>query len=139
MKARFLNLLLIATLITSCSNNNNDDLVTNAGQAATSGTWRVTLFTDSGNNETSDYTGYNFTFNTDGTLIVVKGAVTKTGTWSFISSSSKFNIDLGPKLDANKPFGELTDDWKIISTSPTEIRLSDDNSSSNEQLTFTKN
>lgn len=139
MKASLLKLILILALFTSCSNNNDDDLVFTAGQVATSGTWRVTLFTDSGNNETSDYTGYNFTFNTDGTLTVVKGAVTKTGTWSFVSSSSKFNIDLGPKLDANKPFGELTDDWKILSTSPTEIRLSDDNSSSNEQLTFTKN
>ncbi|MES1221617.1 MAG: hypothetical protein ABUT20_39320, partial [Bacteroidota bacterium] len=61
---------------------------------------------------------------------------TTTGSWS---SGSKFNIDLGVKSDSNKPLGELTDDWHIISISSTEIKLGDDNPTSGELLTFSKN
>jgi hypothetical protein len=108
-------------------------------QAVTSGTWRVTLFTDSGNNETSDFSGYSFQFASGGVLTAAKTSTSKTGNWGLASTSNKFNIDLGAKTDSNKPLGELTDDWRIISVTPSEIRLSDDNASSNEFLTFTKN
>ena len=138
MKTRFLSFLLAAIIVSasSCLTGSTDS---NTGQIVSSGTWRVTLFTDSGNDETSDFNGYSFTFSDGGTITAVKNGVTKTGTWSISNSSSKFNIDLGAKVDANKPLGELTDDWKIISSSETVIRLTDDNSSSNEFLTFTKN
>lgn len=121
----------------SCDRTDNVD--SNTAQVATSGTWRVTLFIDSGNDETSDFAGYTFTFNSGGSVTAVKNGNTSTGTWSVNTSSNKFNIDLGPKTPANHPLGELTDDWKILSSSATEIRLTDDNASSNEFLTFTKN
>ncbi len=127
--------LFLSILLVSCTSRLDDN--NNTNQVATSGSWRVTLFTDSGNDETTDFAGYTFTFNDNGTISAVKNGTTQSGTWSV--TSSKFNIDLGPKIDANKPLGELTDDWKILSTSNTEIRLGDDNASSNEFLTFTKN
>jgi hypothetical protein len=127
----FITILFIAS---SCTRS-----LDNPADIAASGTWRVTLFTDSGNNETSDFAGYTFTFNSGGSLTAVKNSVSQTGSWSVNTSSSKFNIDLGPKTDTNKPLGELTDDWKIISTSDTEIKLTDDNVSSSEFLTFSKN
>ena len=129
--AAIIALIILSASCTRSLDNNN------ATSVVTSGTWRVTLFTDSGNDETSDFLGYTFSFNSNGTMTATKSGVSKNGTWS--SSSNKFNIDLGPKDDTNKPFGELTDDWKIISTSDSEIRLTDDNSSGNEFLTFTKN
>jgi len=118
-------------LITSCSrdNNNNDNVE--------AGTWRVTLFTDSGNDETSDFSGYTFTFGDGGVLTAAKSGSSKTGTWS--KSSNDFNIDLGTKTDSNKPLGELTDNWDIISVTDNEIKLQDDNPSSGEFLTFQKN
>ena len=138
MKTRILSSLLIAMTVfaTSCINGGSDS---NTGQVVTSGTWKVTLFTDSGNDETSDFAGYTFTFTDGGILTAVKNGITKTGTWSVNNSSNKFNIDLGPKVDSNKPLGELTDDWKILSNTETVIRLTDDNPASNEFLTFTKN
>jgi hypothetical protein len=138
MKTRILSSLLIAMTVfaSSCLTGGSDSTT---GQVVTSGTWKVTLFTDSGNDETSDFAGYTFTFTDGGTLSAVKNGVTKTGTWSVNNSSNKFNIDLGPKIDSNKPLGELTDDWKILSNTETVIRLTDDNASSNEFLTFTKN
>lgn len=138
MKTTLMSFLFIAALsLAACDPQSN--LSPNTGQTVSSGTWRVTLFTDSGNNETSDFVGYTFTFSDNGTVNTVKSGVAKNGTWSVNTSSNKFNIDLGPKIDSNKPLGELTDDWKIISTTETEIKLTDDNASSNEFLTFTKN
>lgn len=137
MKKTIFSLLLVTAVVaTSCLSGDTDS---NTSQVVSSGTWRVTLFTDSGNDETSDFAGYSFTFSSGGTLTVVKNTTTKTGTWSVNSSSNKFNIDLGAKTAANEPFGELTDDWRILSSSETVIRLTDDNASSNEFLTFTKN
>lgn len=136
MKKQFSIAAIAIFLLASCTSTNNSS---DAGQVATSGSWRITLFTDSGNDETSDFSGYSFTFSTSGSVTAVKNGVSQTGSWSVNTSSNKFNIDLGPKVDTNKPLGELTDDWKIISVSETVIQLEDDNAASNERVTFTKN
>jgi hypothetical protein len=129
--------LALAVMLVSCDPGNS--VSSGVSQVASSGSWRVTLFTDSGNDETSDFSGYSFTFSNGGTVTAVKNGVSKNGTWSINASSNKFNIDLGPKDDTNKPLGELTDDWKILSSGTAELRLGDDNAASNEFLTFTKN
>src|SRR5690242_7462186 len=144
MKAQILALVIVISSLASCTKNNDDNggsngSATQAASVATSGDWRVTLFTDSGNDETSNFGGYTFTFNANGTVTATKGSTVKTGTWSVSSSSNKFIIDLGVKSDSNKPLGELTDDWRVLSSSATQIRLGDDNASSGESLTFTKN
>jgi hypothetical protein len=136
MKIRNTVALMALFFLLSCTRSS--DNTATQDEVLASGSWRVTLFTDSGNNETSDFSGYSFSFNTGGSLAVT-GTQTKTGTWSRSSSSSKFIIDLGPKSDANKPLGELTDDWRIVSITGTEIQLKDDNDASEELLTFTKN
>lgn len=145
MKPSFYSILLIGVLfiITSCNRSEslNSTIISSTREIATSGNWKVSLFSEQGNNETTDFTGYTFTFNPNGSLSVVNSGVTTNGTWntSAGSNSAKFNIDLGPKTAANKPLGELTDDWKILSSTNTEIRLMDDNATSNEFLTFSKN
>jgi hypothetical protein len=139
MKSIIKGLLAVMVIMTTACQSSNDNTDPSTTQVVTSGTWRVTLFTDSGNDETADFNGYTFTFNSDGTISAVKNTVTQAGTWSANSSSNKLIIDLGPKVDTNKPLGELTDDWVIISKSTTEIRLTDDNVASNEFLTFTRN
>jgi hypothetical protein len=133
------SLLTTVILLSGSCSRNSDDVNSIPGQAAIPGAWKVSLFTDSGNNETGDFAGYNFTFGAAGVLTVVKSGVTTNGTWSVNSSSSKFIIDLGVKVAGNLPLGELTDDWKILSKGATEIKLGDDNPVSNEFLTFTKN
>lgn len=134
-KKIFLALLCITFI--SCSRS-NDDILSN-GDVITEGNWRVTLFSDSGNNETSDFNGFGFSFNSNGNLVATSSSQSKSGTWNMDTNSNKFHIDLGPKDDNNKPLGELTDDWKIISITTSEIRLTDDNPASEEFLTFTKN
>lgn len=139
MKKTFLSsLLTVMTLfVTSCDPAAN--LISNTSQVAASGTWRVTLFTDSGNDETAGFAGYVFTFSSGGMVTAVKDGVPQNGAWGVSSSSGQFNIDLGQKGGSNQPLGELTDDWKIISNSTTEIKLQDDNTAGNEFVTYTKN
>ena len=130
-----LSFLLVA--FASCNTQKGD--ISNTSQYVSSGNWKVSLFTDSGNNETSNYTGYTFTFSDNGPISAVSTGNSRTGTWSVSSSSNKFIIDLGAKNDPSNLLGELSNDWKILSSSATEIRLGDDNTTSNEFLTFSKN
>lgn len=133
-------LAMFCACVMSCSNNyDNNPTPTVDPQAPATGTWRVTLFTDSGKDETSDFSGYSFTFDSDGTAVATKGGTSKNGTWSISSSYKEFNLNFGVKTDANKPLGELTDDWEIISVTATEIKLKDDNDDSDEFLTFNQN
>ncbi|WP_346316848.1 hypothetical protein [Chitinophaga sp. YIM B06452] len=126
--------LLFLALFTACSSSSD-----NNPDAVTAGTWRVSHFSERGNDETGDFSGYTFTFAGNGSASAVKQGVSKSGSWSLNSTSTRFSIDFGPKTDANKPLGELTDDWMVISLTDREIKLTDDNASSAEFLTFTKN
>ncbi len=136
-KQHLLTFLGLVLIMVSCTRN--ADTINNPADTVTSGSWRVSLFNDSGNDETADFSGYSFLFNSDGTITAAKSGLSANGAWSLNSSSNKFIIDLGPKTDTNKPLGELTDDWVIISSTATELKLKDDNSASNEFLTFSRN
>ena len=111
MKRKIFSAILAASLlITACSRNSDDTPSSNSAQtagqiASTAGSWRVTLFVDSGNNETADFAGYSFVFNSNGTITATKNGVNQNGTWTVDASSNKFIIDLGPKIDSNKPLG----------------------------------
>ncbi|TBN01411.1 hypothetical protein EYD45_13485, partial [Hyunsoonleella flava] len=100
---------------------------------------------DSGENETSDFTGYNFSFNSDGSLVATNGTDTLTGTWSVTddSSSSDDDIDFNiffPVPDTND-FEDLNDDWDIISYTSTKIELIDisGGNGGTDNLIFEKN
>ncbi|MBV7533267.1 hypothetical protein [Chitinophaga sp. sic0106] len=126
-------------LFAACSND--DDAVVAPPvdpNAPSSGTWKVALFSERNEDNTSDFNGYTFTFSNTGAASAIKGSTTTNGSWSITNNSARFNIDFGVKTDANKPLGELTDDWRIISVTSTTIQLADDNTSSAEVLTFTK-
>ena len=134
----FTGLLLFGLLSASCSTNNGS-VLSDVSPILPGNDWRVSHFSERGVDETSDFSGYSFVFESGGKLIATKGSTTKEGTWSEDKSSHKLIIDLGAKSDTNKPLGELTDDWFIKSSSSTKISLADDNSASNEILEFTKN
>lgn len=129
-------LFAVMTFAVACKKNNTPS--PDVAMVASSGTWQVSFFMNSGHDETINFSGYDFTFNSNGTLTTVKNGLSKNGTWN-ASNSIKFNIDLGPNDNTNLPFGALTHDWRILSVTGTEIRLGDDNVSSNEFLTFSKN
>jgi hypothetical protein len=100
---------------------------------------------DSGVNETSNFTGYNFTFASNNVLTAAGNGMTTSGTWSVTDSNS--NDDTLNDLDFNIAFTtpanfvDLTDDWDIVSRTDTKIQLIDvsGGNGGTDYLTFEKN
>jgi hypothetical protein len=147
----FLVMLSFSLMSSACSGDDDDGDVNDNSQQISqieniveSGTWRITNFIDSGENETSDFTGYDFMFNSDGSLVATNGTDTLNGTWSVTddSSSSDDDIDFNiffPVPDTND-FEALNDDWDIISSTSTKIELIDisGGNGGTDNLTFEK-
>ena len=110
------------------------------------GNWRVTLYDDSGTNETTNFTNYNFTFGPNNVLTASNTTNTYTGTWSVTSDNSgddSPNNDLDFNIAFSSPsnFLDLTDDWNIISYTSTKIQLVhvSGGNGGTDYLTFEKN
>jgi len=159
LKKRNLNWLVILTLafaLVACSSDDNDgnqdDMSSSADQVAETaqdGTWRVSNYTDDGEDETSDYNGFTFTFNSDGTLVAESASRTLTGTWSVDDSDDSSDDDAGTDDDdfniffsvsEDDDFDDLVDDWDIVSVTNTSIALRDvsGGDGSVDLLTFNK-
>ena len=145
------------TLLFSACTDNDDSLVDNSAQIQelvntfNSGSWRITNFNDSGQDETGDFQGYNFTFSSNGTVVATNGTETINGTWSVTdssnssssSSSSEDDIDFNLffQVPTTHNFDDLNDDWDVVSVSPTVVSLIDvsGGNGGTDRLTFTKN
>ncbi len=135
---------LFGILTVACKNDDatpsNQSKVENI---AKSGTWKITYFYDTDKEETTNFTGYNFTFGTS--LTATNGVNTYTGTWSISDSNSNddsmddlhFNI----AFTAPPDFEDLSDDWDIIEVTETKIKLIDvsGGGGGTDYLTFEKN
>ncbi|WP_340199357.1 hypothetical protein [Ascidiimonas sp. W6] len=149
MKCSLKNRILLLTLVlifASCSSSDDSDVTApiDSQEVITtvqSGSWRITSFIDSGVDETDDFSGYIFTFNSDGSLSAVNGAITINGTWSVEDDDSTSDIDFNIFFASPPDFEELTEDWDIISRSTTQIQLTDVSGGNGDTdfLTFQKN
>jgi len=110
----FLSLLLMVSL-GGCTNNNQDFTDT-----VTKGTWRVGYFISSGDEHTSLFNGYVFTFLADGTVAVTRpGAPATQGTWNEFNDNSRLDLSFAdPGL-----LQKLDDHWVIDEIHDTEILL----------------
>lgn len=110
------------------NNQDNSQEIAEIEADIQAGTWVVTSYIDSGDNETNDFSGYGFTFGNDGVLTASNGTTTYNGTWSVTNSSSSSNdIDFNiffPVPD-DHDFEDLNDDWDVISHSNTMVSLRD--------------
>ena len=108
------------------------------------GTWRISSFIDSGEDETNHFNGYTFTFGTDGTLTASNGSITYTGTWSVTDSNSgddnPDDFDFNIYFNLTNDFEDLNDDWDIENYTTTSIQLIDISGGNGgiDLLTFTK-
>jgi hypothetical protein len=158
MKNRKIVNLAIVFLLTvttiACSNddsdNNNDSNNTNTeiqqtSNLMTSSDWVITNFVDSGEDETNNFNGYSFSFNSDGTLVASNGSNMVSGTWSITddgsSDDSNDDIDFNIFFAAPDEFNDLSDDWDIVSKNDTTIVLIDisGGNGGTDHLTFEKN
>lgn len=132
----------------SCSNDSNNPtdttqiIIENNTQ---SGTWRITEFIDSGNNETNHFNGFNFTFDNNGTLTAQNGSTIYIGSWNISDSNSsddsKDDLDLNINFNLTNDFESLNEDWSFISQSSNRIELThvSGGGGGTDFLTFEKN
>jgi len=138
-------MLNVASMCSKDDNPTTNVAQTQVVSTASSGTWRVTLYDDSGTIKTSNFTGYNFAFGSNNVLTSTNGSNTYTGTWSVTDSNSNDDTldDLHFNVLFNLPtnFADLTNDWHIISRTDTKIQLNDvsGGNGGTDYLTFEKN
>jgi hypothetical protein len=153
MKKVFFAALIIATvfLTYSCSADDNGNLTSSTSIAAvantmTSGTWRITKYIDSANDETTDFLGYNFTFTQNNILMANNGGDEIVGSWLVASGNSNddnpsSDLDFIISFSGPAKFIELSDDWDIQLRTSTKIELIDvsGGNGGTDYLTFEKN
>lgn len=117
-------LLFMLNVASMCSSDDdtNTPSTSTITSNVTSGTWRVTFFKEDNSDQTSHFTGYNFTINNNGTILATNGSVTKNGTWSTYTDSgnTKFEIVFS---DIDGPFEEITEDWSVLTSTTTKLEL----------------
>lgn len=139
-------MLNVASMCSSDDDNSSAQDPTPIINTASQGTWRITLYEDSGTNETSHFTGYNFTFGSGSALTATNSTNTYTGTWSVTNSNSnddspESDLDFNIAFSSPADFADLTDDWDIVSYTSTKIQLIDvsGGNGGTDYLTFEKN
>lgn len=139
-------MLNVASMCSSDDDNSPAEDPTPIINTASQGSWRITLYEDSGTNETSHFTGYNFTFGSGSALTATNSTNTYTGTWSVTNNntsddSPESDLDFNIAFSSPADFADLTDDWDIISYTSTKIQLIDvsGGNGGTDYLTFEKN
>ena len=152
IKMKKSNIIIITLLfcmlsLDSCKKNNdsNNTIQTQIQTSIQSGNWRITKFIDSGIDETTHFTGYNFTFSNSGILNAGNGVYNYTGTWAITDNNSNDDTqnDLHFVINFNltNDFLDLNDDWDFVSQAATKIELIDVSGGNGgiDYLTFEKN
>lgn len=114
---------------TSCTKDNTENFTsTVVKNNVQSGAWRITSFIDSGNDETNHFSGYTFTFGSNGTITATNNSQTYNGTWSVTDNNSNddspdSDIDFNIFFNLTNNFEDLNEDWHIVSQSSSRIEL----------------
>jgi len=144
----FLVCLISFLSLNSCDSDDDNNSMDNTAivqRNVQDGTWRITQFIDSGTDETNDFAGYTFTFNSSGVLNANNGTNDYNGTWSVTRSNSnddsQADLDFNINFNLTNNFEDLNDDWDIVSQSSSKIELIDISGGNGgiDNLTFEKN
>ncbi|WP_396177823.1 hypothetical protein [Flavobacterium sp.] len=134
----------------SCSSDDNGSstspTITDVTNTMSSGTWRITKYIDSGDDETTDFNGYNFTFSPNTILMATNGTNEYMGSWIVATDNSNDDspsndLDFIISFSGPVKFIELSDDWDIQSRTSTKLELIDvsGGNGGTDYLTFEKN
>lgn len=150
-KIKFSLLIAMLFVLTTSSMCSNDDSISSTNNPAdvinivNNGSWRITYYYDTNQEETNTFSGYNFTFESNNVLKASNGTNNYTGSWSVTDSNSNddniSDLDFNIAFSTPIQFSELTDDWEIIEKTANIIRLKDvsGGNGGTDYLTFTKN
>ena len=114
--------------IVSCNNDEGPTAsASTVENTIKAGTWKITRFEDSGNNETASFSGYTFVFDAGGTLTATGGSAIYVGKWSVTDDNrdddSADDMHFNINFDLNNSFDELNEDWHFVSFSSSKIEL----------------
>jgi len=131
--------LMFILISSSCKKEDNSNSAPSVSSIVTQGNWRVTLYSENGVNETSKFSNYSFTFNSNGTVSAVSSGSTVSGTWSNANDDSQHKLILN--FSNPSTFVEISDDWHIVEQTSVKIRLEDvsGGNGGTDLLTFEKN
>lgn len=149
MKRIIILCMSIATLsLTSCDESDTSSIPLlneiTVGNRLREGNWRITNFTYQSTNKTVDYAGVVFDFD----LISVAVSNTQTlpvaGSWGITDEGFEGQPELvfTMALTSVEPrFTKISDDWDIVESTDTKLRLKDENTETStiDYLTFEKN
>ena len=130
--------LSVAMLMAACSKSGSDlPAPAKTEENLKQGKWVVTLFEERGKDETSKFSGYALTFDSNGTFILGSGTQTLNGSWSFEDHSND-NSQPYNKLvlwiSGNDAADQLQDDWYVLEVTGDFMRLADDSKNHTEVL-----
>ena len=118
--------------IVSCTKDNdlNNELALDQMEdSIETGAWVISLFKESGKDETNHFSGYDFTFSADGKLFAENGLNSYDGTWSITDSNSnddsQSDLHFNIFFNLSNDFEDLNDDWDVLSNSDVKIELID--------------
>ncbi|MGL2966365.1 hypothetical protein [Flavobacterium sp. XGLA_31] len=118
---------------------NSGSGTTSLANVFTSGTWKISSYFENNFDETYHYTGYNFTFNSGGTLMVVKNSIYTQGDWDVESGSSPQQFSLHFEYE-DQYLHELEENWQVQEYTATYVRLKHEEGGGEcYYLNFTKN
>ena len=141
MKKIVFYLLVFSVLFFSCKKDDSNPSISTSNVTSTvsTGNWRITYYWDTDHDETNNFIGYSFVFNTNGTVTATKAANTITGTWTTRNDDSKIKLVLSFSSPAD--FIEISDDWHTIERTDSKIKLQDvsGGNGGTDYLTFEKN
>lgn len=128
--------LLVIALFSSCKKDDSTSSPSSTNSIQ-QGQWKITSYIDSGNNETSHYTGYAFVFASGGVVTATKQGSSVNGSWSSGTDDSQLKLYL---TFTATPFSELNDDWHIVQQTSSLIQLEDvsGGNGGTDYLTFEK-
>lgn len=135
MKKFLFGALLLALGVGACTKSPDDN--SGPDPQLSGGKWVVDYFFDKDKVEASNFSGYSFEFNTDGTFMAyTPGGTSIAGTWNthFDDSVDKLQI----AITGASPLDDLNQDWVITGKTDTALKLKDDNTSHLEELHFKK-
>lgn len=116
----YVTFVMLSLFVLSCQKD--DDTNSNSiATVATQGKWRVTLFSENGVDQTSAFSGYEFSFNTNGSAIATKAATNVNGTWAAGTDDSKQKFILN--FGSASLWENISEDWQVKSQTANTITL----------------
>jgi len=155
-KLSFLLLSIVATLTVSCRKDaeaisTSTTISESQKVIVASSAWKVSSFIEKGIDQTSDFGTYLFQLNSDRSAVATSTGIgiLYYGSWSLMQGSHSDYDDSGNHssgdynklmitLTGNHHMDEISEDWKIMKLSETEMWLMDDNTTSPKEVHLTK-